>query len=261
MNSPKEILIKQGQINEFKLLSFLEKYKYSTTIIIQELLNISFSGTHKFIKRMQEKEIINTYIIKKGISKIKIVGITIHGLHVLASFRYKKAPTSLDKNEKEKLLSINESNAFYLSKFSTTLFKHTLEIQKLHINLINKNIKINNHENIKKIIIPKDTINNVKNKIKNKQHEKYPDMIIELKNDKLIAVEVEITAKSIKRYNDIMVRYRKKINEETYESILYAYPNNLESIKNAILQSSRNHDIEEKIEFISLQNIDKTIKV
>jgi DNA-binding MarR family transcriptional regulator len=154
MNSPKQSLIEQGKINEFRLMKFLEYYKYSNIKILQQLLNLSFSGIHKFINRMESKEIVNTHICKRDFTKIKIIGMTIHGIHVLANYRYERLPSDATEEQKDHILNVDESSRFYISKFSPSRYYHNIAIQQLHVELLNNTIETLKDTKIIKIEIP-----------------------------------------------------------------------------------------------------------
>ena len=79
--SSKEIK-KRSQENQQKLLSFLYAEKYSTAMILKDVLGIKTrAGICKILCKMEQKKLIKRY---RFTSQITLWGITSHGIHEAA---------------------------------------------------------------------------------------------------------------------------------------------------------------------------------
>lgn len=237
MNTLKEKLIENGQKNEILILHFLYKFKYTTPFIVGQWLNITNYGTTKFIKRMEDRGLIKSFVFKKSILVKKIIGITWHGLATLASNKLNTAQT---EEEKQKVEIIQSAKEFEISKFRETQYYHQMAIQKFVIDFKQGNKKYNlNH--VKKIFNI-ETDREIRLKFlnqKKKNAKKYPDLVLHatLNNgeETKIAVELELTAKSKIRYQEIVKNHHNYMVNKAYDSVLYVIPKNIKSIQNNIL--------------------------
>jgi DNA-binding MarR family transcriptional regulator len=226
----KNEMIAKGKKNEFLVLSFLEKHKFSTLSILQELLNISYQGVKEMIIRFEKREYIESHIFNAEFKRIKIVGLSFNGINHLCDLRYERLPENATETQRENALKTDDSAKFYMSKFPKTQYKHNLAIQQFHVNVYNTKYESIAKLKPKKINIIKLSSNDIKKSFKGKKVEKRPDLEI-ISESGNIAVEVEVTAKSKARYVDLMKQYKLKLDKGDYHYLVYAIPDNKRALR------------------------------
>jgi hypothetical protein len=182
--------IKQrSQQNQQKILEFLYAEKYSTSMIIKEVLGIKTrAGICKILRRMERDKLVKRHKLNNW---VLLWGITSSGIH--------EAAETQDK--------ITDWTYFEPSKVTLSTLDHQLDLQKVHAACIQNNLKF----------IPGRALGS------RSQSDKIPDGII-IKDNKKIAVEIERHAKSRRRYDAIIYTYLKAIKAGKYNRILYISP-------------------------------------
>lgn len=226
-----------GEKNELDVLRFLCKFTYSTPSIIQQWIKLSKQGTYKLISRMEAKNHVCAATFDNGLGKKKIVGITHHGLVVVASDIMAHDHTG---EAVQKASSIEARQPFKISKFSETQFKHHIAIQNFVIDFKQNQQEKYNLKHVKKIINI-ETEREIKqqfNADKKSSIRKYPDIILHVQLDSgkesKIAIELELTPKSKLRYQSIIKNHHQHMLKNYYDSVLYIMPKNIKSIQNNI---------------------------
>ena len=201
-NEHKLALIKQGRRNTLKMLSLLEKYKYSTPSILGKLLDISRQGVYQLVKRSIAKNLVEAHHFNNGLGNRKIVGIKMDGLAMLASARLDKLPEDATDQEKNQAAKIRATRRFEISKFKDTQLRHTLTTQSVHVDLLNKlnnKYSLSEELEIKKIETASDVAYRLKQskKTPSTSNQKFPDLILFTKDHGIIAGEIEIRLKRL----------------------------------------------------------------
>lgn len=171
--------------NEQRVLEFLAKEGVSTAAMLSELLGYQQpQSVYKILRRLQEKRIISA-------RKIGIIG----NLYRLT----KSGMEGLSPELKPKIVNAGDINPLSIN--------HRLAIQKCHIMMIKNNVKW-------------DTSTG-----RAKKGSQKPDGVLwfHLNSTELspVAVEVELTVKTRKRYNEILISY----SGMKYQMVVYVVPN------------------------------------
>lgn len=175
--------IKEGEITQNKILEWLFEFEYSNAEILQKSVNRSRSAIDRTLKRMKQDGLVKLY--KPQLLRHNIWGITLSGVARIAGDDF------------------DENRVFRFSKFNEFSALHHYDIQNV------------------KIYIKKNGFNfyhTRREKIGNKG--KVPDGIMETKKGD-VAVEVERTIKSKKRYQQIWGSYVNSINKGEYIGVNY----------------------------------------
>lgn len=235
-------LISLGKKNKISVLMFLYKFKYSTIPVLQEYLNVTREGLFLIRKKMEKEGLILSFSYNNGFAKIKIIGITEKGLSLITSYKP----------------HLYQTRAFYPSKFKETQFKHHIGIQQiindLKYNKLEK-YKLNNIEQLKgfdtTFEIRKKRLNEIDNMYIRTQ--KYPDLLLYVTYKKMmkkIAIELELTPKSIKRYKDIVAHHFNFIRHGFYSKVIYVIPNKIKSIEKNISNFANQKNIGNYIDYV-----------
>lgn len=192
---PGEEAKRRSENNHVKILNFLSQESFSTRQILQDLLRFKTkSGVCRILAKMEKKNLIKKF---RYSSILTIWGITSAGL--------KETGT--------------DTFPFMPSRFSLSTLEHSLDVQKVHVMCISKNIDFR---------VGRDLGSR-------SESDKIPDGIMTLPSHQ-IAIEVERTQKSAGRYDAIIYNYLKSIKNGTYQKVLYVMPDSKRctQIKNCI---------------------------
>jgi hypothetical protein len=172
-----------------KLLEFLYAEKYSKATILQEVIGLQTrSAICRILRRMERQDLVRRH---QYVNSIVLWGITPNGIH-----------DAIGKDEK-----ITDWTYFEPSKINLNTLEHQFDVQKIHALCIRQNIGF----------IPGRTLGS---RVFN---DKVPDGIIIAGNNR-IAVEVERSIKSKRRYDGIIYNYLKAIKAGKYTKVLYVAP-------------------------------------
>ena len=173
----------KGKITETRVLKWLFEFEYSNADILEKATARSKSAINKALKRMEFKKLIKSH--KPQILRHKIWGITLNGVSRIAEDDY------------------DENRVFNFNKFNEFSALHHYDIQRVKL-YIRKN-GFNFYHTRRSFIGTKG---------------KVPDGIMETKRGN-VAIEVERTMKSTKRYQQIWGEYVKDINDGKYIAVNY----------------------------------------
>lgn len=176
----------KGLDNEYILLKFLLKEKYSISSILTSILGFKNPrSVLKILNRMEKKGLIRKH--KIDIFRT-LYGITNNGVHV-----------AQDDQEK-----ITDWQYFEPSKVNITTLDHQLGIQKVHAICLKLGLDF----------MPGRELGS------RAESDKISDAVITI-FDKKIALEMERHVKSRRRYNAVIYNYLKLVKTGEYQSILY----------------------------------------
>lgn len=185
----------RARANEEKVLKFLKTEIYTTANVLAKLLNFkTVNSIYKVLNRMIRdeylsfEEILSDNIVAKS---VRLYGITTHGA-VMA------------QEEQDDPLNVV---TFQPSKVNLTTLQHRIDTQLLRIEA----------ENAGRTWIALNNIRLVKGS-------KLPDGMILRPDGTRLAVEVERTAKSPKRYQEIANLYARTFKENNLVNVLYLFP-------------------------------------
>jgi hypothetical protein len=177
------------QQNQRRILLFLHHEKYSTARILQQIIGLETrSGVCRVLNRMERENLIKRH---QYTYSIILWGITPNGLH-----------EAIDGRER-----ITDWTYFEPSKISFTTLEHQLDIQRFHALCFQRNIKFQLGR----------TIGSRSNA------DKIPDAIIYTAK-RTIAIEIERSIKTKRRYREIIYNYLKAVKRGDYNRILYVAP-------------------------------------
>ncbi|WP_203368680.1 hypothetical protein [Cysteiniphilum marinum] len=245
----KDALIQQGKRNEYLVLDFVEKHKYSTVAILQQLLDVTYIGMHKIIQRMVNKKLLQDHIHYYNFTRIKIVGLTLAGLYQLADYRIEKLSEDATEDQKNKAYYVNESRIFYPSQFVGSRMMHKVAIQQIHLMIKKRLIDEVNQFQPKSIIVPKPQVKKTASGVKKV---KLPDLIIGTVKQGNIAIEVETSMKSKKRYDAIMKLYKLKIDQREYGHIIYFIPEPMTALQRNVLDAAHDNGLRKHLTVIAV---------
>lgn len=196
--------LKRQETNERRVLEFIAIEGVSTAAILSELLGYKHpQSVYKILRRLQSNKLIRA-------RKFDYIG----NLYLLTP----AGVSALDENIKPKIINAGDINPISL--------KHRFTIQRCHIAMIKNHIRWEGFSG------------------RIKKGEQRPDGAIwfcyQKEDESLIAIEVELTVKTEKRYHQIYLRYNRK-----YPLVIYVVPtetmkNKLESIFKKIEVIHRN---------------------
>lgn len=181
---------KRSENKQQRLLSLLRDETWTSAPMISQWLNISLSAAYKTISLLERKSFIKPFYVED--LRFKIWGITADGLLM-----------SWQENEK-----MENRPYFQPSKIKPVMIQHHLDLQQARINAE----KAGATNWFLGSLLPKSI-------------GKRPDAITTLNNGHIIAVELERTVKTKKRYEVIFSHYLQEIKRGTYHQIHYVCPN------------------------------------
>jgi hypothetical protein len=178
-------LIKKGKETTDKLLNWLYIFKYSKSVILQQITGLTPAGIGSALKNLEKRGLV---ISLKPNPPLKTVwGITWDGICEIGE--------------------LDEYQKFEPSKFNELTATHHYNLQSLKLLLEKKGLNL--------IPIKRASIG---------ASEKAPDAIVK-NDDKVIAIELERTVKSKSRYKAIWGGYVQDIRAGKYSSTQYFLPN------------------------------------
>lgn len=183
-NMSYEERLKRQESNEQRVLAFLASEGVSTASMLSELLGYQQpQSVYKILRRLQEKRWIRT-------RKIDVIG----NLYLLTA----SGIATLSPELKPKIVNAGDINPLSIN--------HRLAIQKCHIKMIKNNVKWESSTG------------------RAKKGSQKPDGIIWFHTNSIelspIAAEVELTVKTRKRYNEILIKY----SGMKYQMVVYIVP-------------------------------------
>lgn len=220
----KDILKTMGDNHRYLLLSFLFQYKYSTTEIMSDFLNITKSGIYAMMKRLESENIIKKIKVNENGFRGTFYGLTLSGVYEYCNT--------------EKINS-SDDMALFPSDINSSSINHLMAIQKTHISL-KKKYEIN------KFITERTyRFYGINIKRKNKKNI-IPDAIM-MCDEMNYAIEVETTPKEISRYRSIIEKHYYAIMQNRYKRVIYAIPKRIFNTLKDNIQNIANKTDNEKV--------------
>ena len=180
---------RQKRIEQKKqaLLSWLADFTWTTPELAGQVMGLTTrAGINKTLKRLQNEQLIKEAFITLADNRdLRVIGITPNGLLWCDS-----NPTATDKI------------SFDPNRVAQSTIIHRLDVQRCRIKLGNHGSKWISENNYSKDIAYR------------------PDAIFEA-NNKTIALELERTAKTKKRYQKIVTQHLRQINNGSYQFVHY----------------------------------------
>lgn len=182
--------MKRSQDNQQRILTLLRDETWTSAPMASQWLKLSLSATYKLLARLEAKKLLKVFYVEE--LRYNIWGITQDGL----------------------LMSWQEDEAMQLrpyfqpSRIKPVMMQHHLDLQQARFNA-EQNGWSNWHLGS---LLPK-------------QIGKRPDAIVTTKEGDTIAVELERSVKTKKRYEVIFSIYLQAIKRGEYQSIHYVCPN------------------------------------
>ena len=175
-----------------RTLQFLRTEIYSTPDVLQELLGYrTKAGCVKALRRLEADGLLKVHKLQSlGARGLTLWGITSHG-QVMAW-----PPDELPEKPRY----------FEPSKMSITTLQHTIDIQCLRIRAEHYDIEWHKPD------------------VKPYEKRKVPDGIATFPNGQIVAIEVERTLKTPKRYREIIADYLQLIRGNKYNRVHYICP-------------------------------------
>jgi len=180
----------RSELKQRTLLKLLRDETWSNAPMMAQWLKISLSAAYKTLSKLEQQLLIKSYYVVD--LKYKIWGITPDGLMM-----------SWQEDEEMQIRPY-----FQPSKIKPVMMQHHLDLQQARFNA-EKATWQNWHLGS---LLPK-------------QIGKRPDAIVMDKNQYTIAVELERTVKTKKRYEAIFSYYLQAITQGQYNSVHYVCPN------------------------------------
>jgi hypothetical protein len=186
--------IMRAASNRSVVLSFLRTELFSTPQILGALVGFeSRQAIHKLLKKLESTEEIRRHVVETLGGGLTIWGITAHG-----------QACAFDPDI-EKVVSAT----FEPSRFSESTLRHSLDVQLLRVAA--QKAGWNNWQNGDRMgVAAKDG--------------KRPDALAVSPAGKRVAVEVERTMKTTKRYEIILVQYLKLLKSGEIDLVVWASP-------------------------------------
>ena len=180
---------RQKRIKEKKqaLLSWLADFIWTTPELAGQVMALTTrAGINKTLKRLQDEQLIKEAFITLADNRdLRVIGITPNGL-----FWCDSNPTATDKI------------SFDPNRVAQSTIIHRLDVQRCRIKLGNHGTKWVSENSYSKHITYR------------------PDAIFQA-SGRTIALELERTAKTKKRYQQIVTQHLRQINNKSYDQVHY----------------------------------------
>ena len=180
---------RQKRIEQKKqsLLSWLADFTWTTPELAGQIMGLTTrAGINKTLKRLQTEHLIKEAFITLADNRnLRVIGITPNGL-----LWADNNPTAIDKI------------SFDPNRVAQSTIIHRLDVQRCRIKLGNHGTKWLSENSYPKHITYR------------------PDAIIEA-SGRTIALELERTAKTKKRYQQVVTQHLRQINNDSYEYVHY----------------------------------------
>lgn len=185
---------------ERKILSFLLEERFSMTLVLAQLLKMTSNGTQKILNRMEAQEMIKAHTIDFELSawSQRIWGLTPKGLLLVT-----------DKNESIKF--------FEVGRIKPITMMHSLALQRAKAIALGCGWGewISSAKMLQSANLSRTTWMQV------------PDAVAMSPKGRKIAIELERTVKTPKRYVEILANYAEMISSGIIVEVIYICPENI----------------------------------
>lgn len=193
--------------NEEKIrlvLRFLREETWTHIDVLQQLLGIKTrSPVHTFLRKLEAQNLIKSDFLAVAYGRdIQLWGITAHGLAY-----------SFDDNE-----PYQERPTFSVKKVTQSTMQHKLDLQ--HVRVICEKRGFQNWRDGSKLGLRRSGF-------------KVPDALVDM-NGNTVAMEVERTIKTAKRYADIITSHLRASRDGHWSKVIYLCPN--EQVKKQLMK-------------------------
>lgn len=185
-----------------KVLQWLKTEIYSSGALLGQVMGVqSRQAIHKALSRMQEDGLIRAGLVRTIAGRQALWGITEHGQAMAFDPAQEKAPSA---------------KVFQLGAISVLRLQHTLTLQAMKLDAMAKGWTA-----------WRNCDREVRLKSRNNRLQHRADVIAIHPAGRIIAVELELTFKSVKRYaEDILPDHVRNIYvEDQYQHVLWVCPN------------------------------------
>lgn len=199
-----------------KVLSWLKAEMFSSAPILGEMLGFGRAGTHKTLKDMERDDLLTQVEVEAGAGTMKIWGLTPHG-----------SAMATDPDDEDP-----DWSYFEPGRVSPLSIGHALAVQRIRLALTAQGwTDWRSDRQCHKLALAK-----------------IPDALARDPDGLLVAVEVERTLKTAKRYQAIMAEYLQISSAGTIDRIQYICPKPgmasrlqrlLTSVEYVVVQSKR----------------------
>lgn len=187
-------------VKETLILSFLWEEGYSTAKILAPLLKMTPNGIQRILRKMEAKELIQTHTVDFELSSwnLKIWGLTPTG-------------TLLATPEDEKF------KFFEVSRVKPITMAHSLALQRIKVLALSQGWGEwqNSSKMLKNANLNRSTWLQV------------PDAVAMSPKGRKIAIELERTVKTPKRYVEILANYAEMLSSGIIAEVIYICPENI----------------------------------
>jgi hypothetical protein len=187
-------------LKEALILSFLLEEGYSTAKILAPLLKMTPNGVQRILRKMEAKELIQTHTVKFELSSwnLKIWGLTPTGM-LLAT----------PEDEKFKF--------FEVSRVKPITMAHSLALQRVKVFAISQGWDEwkSSSKMLQSANLSRSTWLQV------------PDAVAMSPKGRKIAIELERTVKTPKRYVEILANYAEMLSSGIIAEVIYICPENI----------------------------------
>lgn len=183
---------------EAKILSFLLEERFSTALILAQLLNMTTNGAQRILKRMDESELIKSHTVDFELSawNQKIWGLT---------------PTGT------LLATDDDVNFFEVGRVKPVTMAHNLALQRVKVVALGHGWS--EWESSSKMLQNANMNRSTWLQI--------PDAVAVSPQGRKIAIELERTVKTPRRYVEILANYAEMISSEVIAEVIYICPDHL----------------------------------
>ena len=186
----------RAQEKRTALLRFLRDELYTTPDVAALVMNCGERAARQTVASMEQAGLVKRHPVKlmPQLPPLAIIGITYHG-QALAFTPGSEAPAE---------------RVFEPSRFSLLTLSHTLDLQRLRIHSVNTGL-VNQWLSAERLQVLQKGL-------------KKPDAVILTAAGERIALEVERTLKSIKRYETVLAGHLQAIQQGKWQRVVWASP-------------------------------------
>lgn len=174
------------------ILAWLKGESFSTVPILAQVIGTAGNACWKSLKAMERDGLVQSHLLENHFGRLTIWGITAHGSAMAAD------PAEVDP----------DFSYFEPGRLSPLTIAHALDVQRARLQLQAQGW----------------TDWRTDRQCRQMQLAKVPDALATDPDGQQVAVELERTIKTIKRYESIVSMYLQAIRNETLDRVLYLSP-------------------------------------